>query len=84
MHHINISLVQSILFARGLPLIFWGNRDDNIVAHTLNQSPSTANDRRQSHLHVLTKKVPVLGNIVIFIPMHRARGCKEQVLVSGR
>uniref|UniRef100_A0AAV1T532 Integrase catalytic domain-containing protein n=1 Tax=Peronospora matthiolae TaxID=2874970 RepID=A0AAV1T532_9STRA len=65
MHHTIMNMVRSMVFACGLPLSFWGDAAE-YAAYILNRSPSKANAGRLSPLQMLTKKVPVLSDIVVF------------------
>ena len=65
MHRTIMNMVQSMVFRCGLPRRFWGNAAEYAV-YILNRSPSKANPGRVSHLQMLTKKVPVLSDIVVF------------------
>lgn len=65
MHRTIMNMVRSMVFACSLPLSFWRDAAE-YAAYIINRSPSKANAGRLSLLQMLTKKVPVLSDIVAF------------------
>lgn len=61
MHRTILNMMRSMVFACGLSLSFWGD-----AAYLLNRSLSKVNAGLLSPLQMLTKKVPVLSDIVAF------------------
>ena len=60
-----MNMVRSMIFASGLPLKFWGDAAE-YAAYILNRSPTKANEDNISPFKMLTKKKPVLSDIVVF------------------
>ena len=65
MHRTILNMMRSMVFACGLSLSFWGDAA-MYAAYLLNRSLSKANVSRLSPLQMLTRKVPVLSDIVAF------------------
>ena len=65
MHRTIMNMVRSMVFASGLPLTFWGDAAE-YAAYILNRSPTKANEGSISPIEMLTKKTPVLSDIVVF------------------
>ena len=58
-------MVRSMVFSSGLPLTFWDDAAE-YAAYILNRSPIKANEGGISPIEMLTKKIPVLSDIVLF------------------
>ena len=65
MHRTIMNMVRSMLFASGLPKTFWGDAAE-YASYILDRSRTKANLHGVSPMEVLTKKVPVLNDIVAF------------------
>ena len=66
MHRTIMNMVRSMVFASGLSLTFWGDAAE-YAAYILNTSPTKANEGSKSPIALLTKKQPVLSDIVVFV-----------------
>lgn len=78
MHRTIMNMVRSMLFACGLPLGFWVDSAEYAVC-ILKRSLSKANLGRQLPLQMLTKGIPDLGDIVVFVSpftVHRGFMCQ--------
>ena len=60
-----ISMVRSMVFASGLLLTFWGDAAE-YATYILDRSPIQVNECGISPIEMLTKKRPVLSDIVAF------------------
>ena len=81
MHRSIMNMVRSMVFACGLQLSFWGDAAE-YAAYILNRSPSKANAGLLSPLQILTNKVPVLSDIVVFCsPCTVHQDAKNKLLI---
>lgn len=65
MHRTIMNMVRSMVFASNLPLYFWGDAAE-YAAYILNRSRTKSNPGGVSPMEFLTKKVPMLNDIVVF------------------
>ena len=65
MHRTIMNMVQSMVFASGFPLTFWGDAAE-YATYILNRSPTKANEGGISPIEMMTNKRPVLNDIVVF------------------
>ena len=64
MHHTSMNIVRSMVFACGIPLMFWGDAAE-YAAYILIRSHIKANEGDISPIEMLTKKRPNLSDIVL-------------------
>ena len=65
MHRTILNMTRAMIFASGLPLMFWGDAAE-YSTYILNRSPINSNLKRASPLDYLAGRAPDLRNIVVF------------------